>query len=75
MNKYIVRISKNIDASFVVEAETIEDAYNAEISFEKMCEVSDGGWDIVWDAELLDGDEPAYITLANMKEIAGHLLP
>ena len=64
MNKYIVRISKNIDASFVVEAETLEDAYNAEISFEKMCEVSDGGWDIVWDAELVD-----------MKEIAEQLLP
>ena len=75
MNKYVVRISKNIDASFVVEAETIEDAYHAHISFEKMCEVSDGGWDVVWDAELLECDEPAYMTLANMKEIAENLLP
>lgn len=75
MNKYIVRISKNIDASFVIEAETIEDAYHSEISFDKMCEVSDGGWDIIWDAELLEGDEPTYITRGNMKEISEHLLP
>ena len=53
MNKYIVNISKSIEGRFVVEAESLEDAYDAAVNYGTLFEVSDSGWDVIWDASPL----------------------
>ena len=41
MNKYIVNISKSIEGRFIVEAESLEDAYDAAVNYGTLFEVSD----------------------------------
>lgn len=76
MPKYIVNISKSIEGRFVVEAKSEEEAYNATIHADKLLEVQDAGWDVIWEVVPLDGDdEPDYISIPEQKEIAKDFLP
>ncbi len=75
MPKYLVNISKTIDGRFVVEAEDEDAAYHAVIHADRLFDVSDAGWDVIWDVSPLEGDEPKYIPLAKQKEIAKDFLP
>jgi hypothetical protein len=56
MPKYIVRISKTIDASFLVEADDEEQAQESHFTMDNVVDISDGGWDVAWDVELVDDD-------------------
>jgi len=75
MNKYIVNISKSIEGSFVVEAETEEDAYEASVNYATLFEVQDSGWDVIWNAELLTGDTPTPLTEDQLKRLGSEMLP
>ena len=75
MPKYIVYISKSIEGRFVVEAKSEEEAYHATIHADKLIEVQDAGWDVVWEVVALEGDEPEYISIPEQKEIAKDFLP
>lgn len=75
MPKYIVNISKSIEGRFVVEAKSEEEAYNATIHADKLLEVQDAGWDVIWEVVPLEGDEPDYISIPEQKEIAKDFLP
>jgi hypothetical protein len=61
MASYVVRISKTIDMTAVVEADSQDEAYGASISFDHVLSIDDAGWDVVWDAYPLDF-EPTYMT-------------
>jgi predicted RNase H-like HicB family nuclease len=74
MTKYIVNISKSIEGRFVVEAESLEDAYDAAISYETLFEVSDSGWDVIWNAEPLEGDAPAPLSEDARRKLGGEFL-
>lgn len=76
-NYYIVSISKSIEGRFLVEANSLEEAWSASISDENLIEVTDAGWDVIWNAEeLAEGEElPARIPLALQKQIAENFLP
>jgi len=75
MPKFIVNISKSIEGRFVVEAKNEEEAYHATIHADKLFEIQDAGWDVIWEVAPLDGDEPEYITIPEQKEIAKDFLP
>jgi hypothetical protein len=75
MPKYLVNISKSIEGRFVVDAEDEEAAYHAAIHADRLFDVHDAGWDVIWDVSPLEGDEPKYIPLAEQKEIAKDFLP
>lgn len=75
MPKYIVNISKSIEGRFVVEAENEEAAYNATVHADRLFEVSDAGWDVIWEVVPLEGDEPNYISIPEQKELAKDFLP
>jgi hypothetical protein len=75
MPKYLVNISKTIDGRFIVEAEDEHEAYHASLRAENLFDVSDAGWDVIYDVTLLEGDEPKCIPLAEQKEIAKDFLP
>lgn len=77
MNHYIVSISKSIEGKFLVEANSLEEAWSANISDENLIEVTDAGWDVIWNVEeLAEGEElPARITIALQKQIAENFLP
>lgn len=75
MPKYIAYISKSIEGRFVVEAKSEEEAYHATIHADKLIEVQDAGWDVVWEVVPLEGDEPEYISIPDQKEIAKDFLP
>lgn len=74
MNKYIVKVSKSIEGSFVVEAESEEDALDMVPPYETLFEVSDSGWDIPWDVSLLEGDVPTPLPSKRRREIGGGFL-
>lgn len=70
MAKFIVRISKTIDMSVLVEAEDEEEAYDAELSFDNVLSIDDGGWDTPYEVEAIDNDyqlDPFY-TREQVKE-------
>ncbi len=75
MNKYIVRVSKSIEGSFIVEAESEESALDMVPSMDTLFEVSDSGWDISWDASLLEGDVPKPLLADALRELGEGLLP
>ena len=75
MNKYIVKVSKSIEGSFIVEAESEEDALDMVPSMNTLYEVSDSGWDVSWDASLLEGDVPTPLSADSLREIGQGLLP
>ena len=69
MAQFIVRISKTIDVSAVVEAETIEDAYSSSIDLNKIIDVQDAGWDVVWDAEELTNPAVKYLSTSELENM------
>lgn len=75
MPKYIVNISKSIEGRFVVEAENEEEAYSAAVHADRLFEVTDAGWDVIWEVAPLEGDEPDYISIPKQKELAKDFLP
>jgi len=77
MNHYIVSISKSIEGRFLVEANSLEEAWSANISNENLIDVTDAGWDVIWNVdEIAEGEElPARINLAMQKQIAVNFLP
>ena len=74
MNKYIVNISKSIEGRFIVEAESLEDAYDAAVNYGTLFEVSDSGWDVIWDASPLEGDAPAPLSEDSRRKLGGEFL-
>lgn len=68
MAKYVVRLSKTIDMTAVVEADTQEEANEAEISFDHILYLDDAGWDVVWESYPLDF-EPTYMTKEQIDEM------
>ena len=74
MNKYIVNISKSIEGRFIVEAESLEDAYDAAVNYGTLFEVSDSGWDVIWNADLLEGDAPAPLSEDSRRKLGGEFL-
>ena len=56
MAKYIVYISKTIDAGFLVEADSEEEALDASFDMNDLVELSDGGWDVAYNAEKVNDD-------------------
>lgn len=74
MSKYIVKVSKSIEGSFIVDAESEEDAYNGVPPYGTLFEVSDSGWDIPWDVELLTGDMPTPLSEDSRRELGGSFL-
>lgn len=75
MNKYIVNVSKSIEGSFIVEAESEEDALEMIPSISTLYEISDSGWDIPWNSSLLEGDIPKPLSADSLREIGQGLLP
>lgn len=69
MAQFIVRISKTIDIGVVVEAETIEDAYDASIDLNKIVDVQDAGWDVIWDAEELTNPAVKYLSKTELENM------
>ena len=74
MNKYIVNVSKSIEGSFIVEAESEEDAYNCIPPYATLFEVSDSGWDVTWNVEPLVGDVPTPLSEDSRRELGGGFL-
>lgn len=66
MTKYIVKASKTIDYSFLVEANSKQEAednfgrFNREQMNESICEVSVSNLDVVWDVEEAPDDAKTY---------------
>lgn len=66
MTKYIVKASKNIDYSFLVEATSKEEAeekynrFNRDELNASICEVSTSDLDVVWDVEETGPDTKTY---------------
>lgn len=56
MAKYIVYISKTIDAGFLVEADSEQEALDASFDMNDLVELSDGGWDVAYNAEKVNDD-------------------
>jgi len=69
MAQFIVRISKTIDVGVVVEAETIEDAYDSHLDLSKIVDVQDAGWDVVWDAEELTNTAVKYLSTTELENM------
>ncbi len=69
MAQFIVRISKTIDVGVVVEAGTIEDAYDAHLDLSKIIDVQDAGWDVVWDAEELTNPAVKYLSTTELENM------
>lgn len=69
MAQFIVRISKTIDIGVVVEAETIEGAYDASIDLNKIVDVQDAGWDVIWDAEELTNPVVKYLSKTELENM------
>ena len=59
MPKFIKYCSKTIDIGILVEADTLEEAKEMDVSnFEnKVVFVGDGGWDVWYDTQQLGDDE------------------
>ena len=59
MPKFIKYCSKTIDIGILVEADTLEEAEEMDVSnFEnKVVFVGDGGWDVWYDTQQLGDDE------------------
>ena len=66
MTKYIVKASKTIDYSFLVEANSKEEAeqkynrFNRDELNASICEVSTSDLDVVWDVEETESDTKTY---------------
>lgn len=63
MPKFIVHVSKTIDMAVVVEADNEEQAFDAELSFDNVLSINDGGWDTPYEVEYIDSDyelDPFY---------------
>jgi len=69
MAQFIVRISKTIDIGVVVEAETIEGAYDAPLDLTKIVDVQDAGWDVIWDAQELTDPAVKYLGKSELENM------
>lgn len=56
MPKFIVRVSKTIDMAVLVDAKDEMEAYDAELSWNNVLSIDDGGWDTPYEVEELSDD-------------------
>lgn len=53
MPHFVVYIDKTITAQILVEANSIDEARNAHTSLDKVIDIHDCGWDVVWQVDEL----------------------
>jgi hypothetical protein len=71
MPHFVVYIDKTITAQILVEANSIEEAYNAETSLDKIIDVHDCGWDVVWQVDELSEhyDNVSNVTFLTQEDL------
>lgn len=70
MPKFIVRVSRTIDMAVLVNAKHEAEAFDAELSWDNVLSIDDGGWDTPYEVEAIDSDyqlDPCY-TREQVKE-------